>query len=338
MKPKNSLITIKNNNKELIKKLLDELVLTPRLKALEWSKITKQTPNMKIGYPGQHLASLVIGMEGSKTGTRGNDIVDGSEVKSCSRVDQLDTCAECGEKVLRIENICPACKSKNIKRMNDSKWLFTIRNENDLEVLTKEVDRIILTLADYPDFESNNFENIRFQVFEIWTKSSRNQNFVSLMTNYYNKIYLEHKKKNVSKTPAPKNFWPYSYQFYMCNPIKVFNCIVKNANTKPKIDIDFYIEPDFDRKNAVSENMPIDVLNANELEIISNLPVKVLKTAITTDKKIQDFKELFEDGKPNIKKVPSLLPFVNEEIRKYFPLRDTDKISTAKSQYKRKKN
>ena len=70
MKPKNELVTI-SDNINLIKKLISELVLNPRLKALEWSKLTKQTPNMKIGYPGQHLASLVVGMEGTKTGARG---------------------------------------------------------------------------------------------------------------------------------------------------------------------------------------------------------------------------------------------------------------------------
>jgi len=48
MKPNPEYITIDDNLKQ-IEKLLDELVLTPRLKALEWSKITKQTPNMKIG-------------------------------------------------------------------------------------------------------------------------------------------------------------------------------------------------------------------------------------------------------------------------------------------------
>jgi len=335
MKPKNSLVKI-SDNKKLIKKLLDELVLTPRLKALEWSKITKQTPNMKIGYPGQHLASLVVGMEGSRTGARGNDIVDGSEVKSCSRVDQLDTCKDCGEKVMRIEKICSSCGSHNIKRMNDSKWLFTIRNENDLEVLTKEVDRIILTLADYPDFENDNFENLRFQVFEIWTKSKRNKNFVTLMTNYYNKIYLEHKKQNVAKTPAPKNFWPYSYQFYLCNPIKIFSCVVKNANSNPKIDIDYYIEPIADRTNLKSENMPIDILSNEEFQIVTRLKDKILKTAFESDKKLKDFKKLCGEKSINISKAKILLPYINEEIREFLPLRDTDKISDAKSQYKRK--
>lgn len=97
MKPKTELITITDNETKIVK-LLQELVLQPRLLALEWSKITKQTPNMKIGYPGQHLASLITGIEGARTGARGDDLRDGTEVKSCSRVDQLDTCVACKTK------------------------------------------------------------------------------------------------------------------------------------------------------------------------------------------------------------------------------------------------
>lgn len=91
MQPDIKKITI-NDNRQKIVELLDGLMFAPRLRAIEWSKVTKQTPNLKIGYPGQHLASLITGMQGERTGARGNDLIDGSEVKSCSRVDQLDTC------------------------------------------------------------------------------------------------------------------------------------------------------------------------------------------------------------------------------------------------------
>ncbi len=92
-------LTIKEHHLAARKALLQELVLQPRLKALEWSKVTKQTPNIKIGYPGQHLASLITGIEGSRTGARGDDLRDGTEVKSCSRVDQLDTCSNCDSSI-----------------------------------------------------------------------------------------------------------------------------------------------------------------------------------------------------------------------------------------------
>src|SRR3989338_8087274 len=88
MQPNKKLVTISDNLKQ-INQLLSELVLQPRINAIKWSAITKQTPNIRIGYPGQHLASLIAGMEGERTGARGNDLIDGSEVKSCSRIDAL---------------------------------------------------------------------------------------------------------------------------------------------------------------------------------------------------------------------------------------------------------
>lgn len=289
-----------------------DLILTPRIKALEWSLLTKQTPNLKIGYPGQHLASLVVGMEGAKTGARGNDIVDGSEVKSCSRIDQVDTCKDCDEKVLRIESRCSCCGSTNIARKNDSKWLFAIRNENDLRILTQEVERIILTIADYPDFEQRDFNTIRFQVFEIWTKSPRCQAFKTLLDDYYFNIYQTHRRINPNKIPAPKNFWPYSFQFYMCNPIKVFSCDVLNANSNPEIHISHYVEPHIDRSNLESEKMPVSVLTSKEAEAV----------ATSLNISVNDLKKI---------------GFVDEKMRESIPLRNVGRIAISKKPYRRRK-
>jgi hypothetical protein len=248
------------DNENRIKLLLKELVLEPRVKALDWSKITKQTPNMKIGYPGQHLASLITGMEGARTGARGDDLEDGTEIKCCSRIDQLDNCEKCKKKVLRIEDKCPHCGSEKIKRMNDSKWLFAVKCERELKLLTKTINRIFLTISDYPNYNDSDFETIRFQAFEIWNNESRHKNFSIIMENYYNKIYLEHKKKNSNKTPAPKNFWPYSYQFYLCNPVKVFDAIVEKANNNPEIEINLLVNPYTDRGILDTEPMPTSLL------------------------------------------------------------------------------
>ena len=46
-------------------------------------------------------------MKGTATGARGNDIVDGSEVKSCCRLDQSDKCKNCNKSVLRNDSECP---------------------------------------------------------------------------------------------------------------------------------------------------------------------------------------------------------------------------------------
>ncbi len=337
MQPNLKLVTIDNNIK-LIEKLIYELVLEPRIKALEWSNITKQTPNMKIGYPGQHLASLVVGMEGCKTGARGNDIVDGSEVKSCSRVDASDKCKDCGEKLSRTELVCGVCSSTNIIRDNTSKWLFTIRSKNDLKVLTKDLDRVILVLADYPEFHLNNFDDIQFQVFEIWNNTNRCIEFTNLMTNYFNNIYGVHKKLNSAKTPAPKNFWPYSYQFYKCNPIRVFSCIVKNANIKPKIEDVFYVDPKQDRSTLSSELMPASILSKEEVpalvEMLKKVPKDLLLKRLVAGKTIKDLKEVITARSFSKTKISQILPYIDEELREYLPLR-LDKTFEIKTRHKR---
>lgn len=319
MKPSKKLITIRNNAHR-ISLLLQELVLEPRINAIKWSKITKQTPNMRIGYPGQHLASLITGIEGEKTGARGNDLLDGSEVKSCSRIDPLDKCNSCKAPVARIEATCSSCKSTNIARSNDSKWLFTIRNESDLDVLLHKVNRILLIISDYPNFKSNDFNTLRFQSFEIWPGHPRNKRFGEILTNYYYKIYLKHKKISAAKTPAPKNFWPYTYQFYMCNPILTFSCIVNNANTKPKIVSLKCIKPEQDRSKLPSEVMPTEILNEAEINHVLDKSGKAKLKLLSLKEKYNQFPR-----------------GIDEKTREILPLRDTDKISVAKTRYTRRK-
>ncbi len=335
MKPNDKLVTI-HDNVALIKGLLNDLVLSPRINAIKWSKITKQTPNIKIGYPGQHLASLITGMEGQRTGARGNDLVDGTEVKSCSRIDPLDKCSNCNSPVSRLEDLCPQCNSSNILRSNDSKWLFAIRDKDELDILLHKVKRVLLIIGDYPNFNDSDWETLRFQSFELWPESKRNSRFSEIMTNYYNKIYLEHKKKDPNKSPAPKNFWPYQYQFYICNPIPTFSCIIQNSATNPQIQIQSYLEPNMDRSKSPSVLMPPNILNEPEFNLIINH---------ATDAEFHNF------IKPQYRKIISknklkLLNFsqkldklvgIDENLRKYLPLRDTDRIATARTPYSRRR-
>ncbi len=61
MQPDRKLITIHNNEK-LITEFISDMIIAPRQLAHKWSGITNQTPNLKTGYPSQHLASLIVGM------------------------------------------------------------------------------------------------------------------------------------------------------------------------------------------------------------------------------------------------------------------------------------
>lgn len=265
--PNRDLVTI-GDNIELITQFLSDLVLRPRRDLMKWASVTKQTPNINIGYPAQHLASLVTGVEGARTAARGHDLCDHSEVKSCSRVDQLDTCTNCRAAVARMETLCPSCGSSDIRRNNDSKWLLAVKSQRELAVLVEEVPRVVFILADYPNFGLGDWETIQFQVFEIWPQDPRQHNFRKLMTSYFQNIFLPHTEENPQKTPAPKNIWPYSFQFYMCNPVRIFHCIVRDALHNFAIDVAEYIDPRQDREAVPPIRMPFSTLNARERDLM----------------------------------------------------------------------
>lgn len=325
MQPDARFITIPNGILN-VERLLTDLFILPRIRAVEWSRVTLQTPNMKVGYPGQHLVSLVTGVTGERSGARGNDLMDGSEIKSCSRVDQVDKCKDCKNSVLRIESFCSNCGSTNIDRKKDSKWLFTIRSENDLNVLTRDMNRVIIILADYPEFSLGNFDDIRFEIYEIWPNSPRCSRFTELMRNYYNNIYSAHIAKYPKKTPAPKNFWPESYQFYLCNPIKTFSATVTNSLSNPKIFINSHIPENHDRNLYASLDMPIELLNRDELEYLANVvPIQVLRQNNPSFNNIDNPREIL-----------SQTSILNEEVRGYLQLRPDSSFTL--DPYSRKKN
>ena len=264
MLPDKNMITI-HDNKKLINNFIKDMIITPRQLSHKWSKITNQTPNLKLGYPAQHLASLIVGMRGAATGARGNDIIDKSEVKACSKVDQSDKCRNCNKSILRIDKKCPYCGSSNIKRNNDSKWLISIKSIDELNMILNETPRFIFIVTDYPQFDTDNFDDIRIRAFEVWVQSIRCKNFRELLTSYYYNIYLKHIEQNPSLTPAPKNLFPDNFPFFMCNPIKTFECTIYNADKEfPDIDISYYVSPEKDRCLLKSEDMPITLLNEKE--------------------------------------------------------------------------
>jgi hypothetical protein len=155
------------------------------------------------------------------------------------------------------------------------------------------------------------------------------------MTNYYYKIFLEHKKKNPAKSPAPKNFWPFQYQFYMCNPIPTFTCIIEKANSNPKIKILNYIAPEKDRSKISSIMMPTDILKDSEIEFLFKKakPEELMKMINLKSK--TDFNKI---KKMPISEKRKILSGIDETLRSYLPLRDTDKISVAKNSYSRRIN
>lgn len=331
MQPDINKITI-DKNKERIQEFIKELIVAPQQILEKWSKITNQTPATKIGYIGQHLASLITGIPGTGTGARGDDLSDGSEVKSCNKVDQVDTCNECGHRVMRYQKRCPnpECNSTDINRKNDSKWLFTIRSEKELKQYIN-MNRVVLILMDYPEFTKHNYNDIRISCFEIYPNEKRMQVFNDLITNYYYNIYKP--KVDRRKKTNPMNLHPFSFQFYKCNPIQTFECTIKDIDGKAKITIGNYIEPQNNRDEKIETlPMPSSLLKSKEWDVLldkSDFDYEI-KTELKqhTDITKQDFIKLTKEEKEKS------LPFLNENLRNKIPLREI--ISTEqKKQYTR---
>jgi hypothetical protein len=157
------------------------------------------------------------------------------------------------------------------------------------------------------------------------------------MENYYNKIFLEHIKRNPNKTPAPKNFWPYSYQFYLCNPVKVFEAIVKNANNAPSIEIKLLVAPDADRESLIPELMPTSLLSIEELATLADPKNQyTLNPQLIQGKTFKDLASIASKKAINKSKLKETLPYINSNARYLLSLRDTDKISEEKEKYKRR--
>lgn len=334
MQPNSKFITIKTS-KALLEQFIQEVILAPRLKALEWSKVTKQTPGLKIGYPAQHIASLLTGVEGKRTAARGDDLADGSEVKGCNRVDQLDTCEKCGNKVLRYETKCSVCNNTEISRKDDSKWLLTIKSEAELELYTKKIDRLILILLDYPNFANNDFDTLSIKAYEIWTKY--NKQFKQILDEYYYNIYLEHIKLNPNKTPAPKNFWPYSFQFYKCKPLKTYESVISSANSNPTIKTLTFVPPTFDRAQLIAEEVPIEILDNEELQKLLKCKEKELAK---THKELLSYWNSLNQKQMRMKQYKETLyqklPFIPNDYLDCIELRDTSKATPHATKYTRR--
>lgn len=317
MTPDANKITIFDNLQQIYQ-FIDEIIVTPKRSLKKWATITNQTPAAKIGYIGQHLASLITGVPGTGSGARGDDLADGSEVKSCNKIDQADKCKDCGARVMRFEGTCPECGSSKIDRKDDSKWLFSIRDEHELnQYLT--MDRVVLILMDYPGFKQQDYKDMRITCYEIYPKEERMKVFGELITNHYYNIYLP-KLTNNEKT-NPMNLHPTLIQFYKCNPIKTFSCIIKDIDTNPVIQIDdaSYVDPFAARDSTLKPiPMPSTLLKKNEWDILldsadyENELLPLLTIGISEDLlRCVPYKQL-----------PTYLPYLDEKLRNYIPLRD----------------
>jgi hypothetical protein len=75
---------------ELALKLVQELIRDQRMRLHYWRDLTNQPAQIDTGYVAQHLVSVLTGIEGERMRGKGQDLSDGSEIKSANFLDSLD--------------------------------------------------------------------------------------------------------------------------------------------------------------------------------------------------------------------------------------------------------
>ena len=228
-------------------RLIHDLYIDLRRKINSWAAITKQTAQARMGYVGQHLVSVVTGYPGGRSGARGKDLiitdVEYGEIKTCYRVDQLGKCKDCGSVVAAIEQQCPACASRNLQRNDDSKWLISIRNDDEYSLII-EPAAYYLVLFDFTDL--NDPHTIRAS---IWKVNPKRPGFAYCMIDYFENI----RKRSASK--APFNLWPFHLKFDLMCPSLIYRSFIARDDTmttqifpgrdepvsKPKFDLSSHL-------------------------------------------------------------------------------------------------
>jgi len=208
-------IEIKRLHIKVIKKLLYDIYLRYRQKLIKWAEITKQTAIVDPEYLSMHLVSVFLGIPGTGTAARGFDLVDGSEVKSSSRVEQLGKCRECGAAVMSFEEKCGNCGSENIERKFDSHWIFSLRNEQEVGKLLSR-PTIHLVLFDYEDVNKRGVVRIR-----EWKLNPKDKFVQVFFRDYYFEEFFRN-RVNKGETPAPCNLHPDKPLTKSLKPMLVF--------------------------------------------------------------------------------------------------------------------
>lgn len=205
---------------EASEQLLRDMYIDLRIKASRWARVTRQTPQARMGYIGQHLVSVVTGYPGTGTGARGRDLLlsqdQYAEIKTCNRVDQLGTCGHCKAAVSSVEEECPFCGSDDIQRKKDSKWLINIRHD-------EEFCRILDPVYYYFVLFENQGDDTDVTV-SIWRSNPKTKGFAYMLMDYYLNI------QSASKSKAPFDFWPYQFKFYLTGPALIYRAVIRNDN------------------------------------------------------------------------------------------------------------
>ncbi len=174
-----------DDRKELIVKLLQEQVVDQRKKLSFWSATTSQSSQIDTGYIAQHLISLITKIPGQGMRGKGDDLIDGSEIKAANFLDSLDkrgavsprwnfTAVEIYvmERFLEYTNIYLVSLDLNSdNKFRVRAWLVDITKHTQL----KERYHEWMQKLGYPKFNSKTSRpSVNFQLFPPRNKTNDN--------------------------------------------------------------------------------------------------------------------------------------------------------------------
>jgi MamI restriction endonuclease len=306
--------------------ILEDLFVAPRAAVRKWAEVTDQTAQAKTSYLAQHLASVLTGVPGEGTAARGNDLVDGSEVKSCSRADQLGKCKKCAAPVGAWRAECGKCGSTEVQRKTDSHWLFSIRSEAELQQLMAD-PRIVFILSD----RTHGNNDIRARAWEVWPGDPSHAHLGEFARDYYENNYL------VKSKAAPANLHPLTFDFLMMNPVRTFDArLIDVDQPSASIKIDERFDPRRDRDQAPVEDMPPSLCTPDEIKALLNSGSELLKPALAKGKDLSDVQAAAKKRGAKFRAaVDAAFPSIPPAARLLIPMR-SKRIKTSKSSYKRR--
>ena len=120
-------------------------------------------------------------------------------------------------------------KFENIEKKDDSKWLLTIKNENDFKNMINP-SLYFFVLFEFEDINSLYNENI---IASIWTVNPKNIGFYLCILDYYQNILSN------SPSRAPFNLWPYMLKFHLMQPKLIYRSIISESEVTTTIFEDY---------------------------------------------------------------------------------------------------
>ncbi|MCB8565796.1 MamI family restriction endonuclease [Fusobacterium ulcerans] len=165
----------KSDREILIKQLLNEQVIKQRKKLSMWGAFNAQTSQIDTGYIAQHLLSFITQIPGQGMRGKGDDLADGSEIKSANFLDSMDKAGATAPRwnftavtVEIMENFLNYDKLYLVSLDLNESSKFRIRvwkvDVTQHEILRERYILWMETLG-YPKFRAVNKPSVNFQLF-----------------------------------------------------------------------------------------------------------------------------------------------------------------------------